>query len=53
MKNELSRSVGHPCFARDLEISDPGSHGMDELEREYLAVDLVQPGSESTAALLN
>jgi cytochrome P450 len=53
MKDELSRSAGQPCFAQDLELSDPASHGLDELECAYLSVGLVQPGAESTAALLN
>jgi cytochrome P450 len=52
MKDELKRGVGHPCFARDLEQIDE-EHGIDELERAYLAIGLVQPGAESTAALLN
>ena len=46
MKDELARSVGYPCFARDLEESDPASHGIDELEAAFLAGGLVMPGSE-------
>jgi cytochrome P450 len=53
MKDELARSVGYPCFARDLEESDPASHGIDQVESAFLAGGLVMPGSESTSALLN
>src|SRR5271155_2005738 len=53
MKDEMRRAVGYPCFARDLELSDPASHGMDEVEAAFLAGGLVMPGSESTSALLN
>jgi cytochrome P450 len=53
MKNELARSVGYPCFARDLEESLPASQGMDEVESAFLAGGLVMPGAESTSALLN
>ena len=53
MKQDLNEKSGYPCFARDLELSDPESHGLSELEAAYLSAGLVQPGSESTAALLN
>jgi cytochrome P450 len=50
MKDELT---GYPCFARDLELSNPASHGISEVEAAFLAGGLVMPGSESTSALLN
>src|SRR5271170_667804 len=53
MKEEMRRGVGYPCFARDLEESDPAGHDMDEVEAAFLAGGLVMPGSESTSALLN
>jgi|SRR5579862_1537504 len=53
MKDELQKSMGYPCFARDLEESDPSAHGMDEIEAAFLAGGLVMPGAESTSALLN
>jgi hypothetical protein len=52
MKIELARNTGFPCFAKDLELSNPASHGLTELDSAYLTAALVQPGGESTAALL-
>jgi cytochrome P450 len=53
MKDEMRQAAGYPCFARDLEESEPFSHGIDEEEAAFLAGGLVMPGSESTSALLN
>jgi len=53
MKKELEEKTGYPCLAGGLELSVPECHGLGELESAYMAAGLVQPGSESTAALLN
>ena len=53
MKDELAENIAFPCFAKDLELSNPASHGLSELDSAFLTSALIQPGGESTAALLN